>query len=80
MRGFGAGVYDTDHEQAEIMKKLVSGRVSERGREIQTKSRASDALEIPNGVLIPDHVYLCHESLLPWSNITEPLFLSLNKF
>lgn len=33
LKGFGAGLYNTYHEQAEIMRKLVMGRVSERGRD-----------------------------------------------
>ena len=55
------------------------GRDSENGRDTQKKSRTSDALEIPGGVLIPDHVCPGHESALPWGNICEPLFLSSNK-
>lgn len=72
-------MYDIDHERVEIMRKLVMGRDSENGRDTQKKSRTSDALEIPGGVLIPDHVCPGHESALPWGNICEPLFLSSNK-
>ena len=46
-------MYDIDHMQVEIMRKLVMGRGSERGRDTQEKRRVSDTLEIPDGVLIP---------------------------
>lgn len=47
--------------------------------EQEEQSRASDALEVPDGALIPDHESGHQESPFSWDRMSEPLSLSLSK-
>lgn len=71
---------DVDEEQAEVMRSLVTGRGSERSRERNLReSRARDALEVPDGIVILDQERPCQELALPWGNMSDSLFLSSSK-
>lgn len=49
-------------------------------REVQEeKSRASDALEVPDGAVIPDHKGPRQESPFSWDSMSDPLSLSSSK-
>ena len=45
----------------------------------EEKSRASDALEVPDGAVIPDHKGPRQESPFSWDSMSDPLSLSSSK-
>ena len=47
--------------------------------EQEEKSRANDALKIPDGIVIPDNEGPHQESPFSWDTMSEPLSLSSSK-